>query len=244
LAHGPFATAEKLYRQTVRAVNRLLPLTDPQAEAAVLARAELYEFQGAFTVAQRRWQQAALANTCAIAQYRSLDAEDRVAYMGRVEQALERSARLSSIVDGWRGATERGIHWLTYRRRTHLPLLPAALEVIVWALRGAAWTSAQGLLEVLRERPEHEQAAGDLWALQALLAGLREQPEAARQAWQRAADWYQAHPSVKSHLPWLRLAQIREALEHGERPVLPKAETPAGFADSRASAVWEALLSN
>jgi hypothetical protein len=196
------------------------------------------------TSAQRRWQQAALANTFAIEQYRSLDAEDRVAYVGRVEQALERAARLSSIVDGWRGATERGIHWLTYRRRTHLPLLPAALEVILWALRAAAWTSAQALLEALRERPEHEQAAGDLWALQALLAGLQEQPETARQAWQRAQHWYQAHPSVKSHLPWLRLAQIREALEHGERPVLPEVETPAGFANRRPFAVWEAVLSS
>jgi hypothetical protein len=122
--------------------------------------------------------------------------------------------------------------------------LPAALEVIVWALRGAAWTSAQGLLEALRERPEHDdEVAGDLWALQALLAGLQEQPEAARQAWQRAQNWYQAHPSVKSHLPWLRLTRIREALEHGERPVLPKAEMPPGFADRRSFAVWEALLS-
>jgi tetratricopeptide (TPR) repeat protein len=244
VAHGAFATAEKLYRQTVREVNRLPLLAGSQTEAAVIARAELYELQGAFTSAQRRWQQAALANTFAIEQYRSLDAEDRVAYMGRVEQALERSARLSSIVDGWRAATERGIHWLTYRHQAHLPLLPAALEVIVWALRGTAWTSAQGLLEALRERPEHDKVAGDLWALQALLAGLQEQPETARQAWQRAADWYQAHPGVKSHFPWLRLTRIREALEHGERPVLPTAEAPAGFDDRRASAVWEALLSN
>ena len=244
LAHGSFATAETLYRQTARAVRQILSAAEPQAESAVLTRAELYELQGAFAAAQRRWQQAALANTFAMEQYLSLQPGDRVAYVGRIEQALERSARLSSVVGSWRAATENGIQWLTYRHQTHLPLLPAALEVILWALRGAAWQSAQGLLETLREKPEHDQGAGDLWALQALLTGLQEQPEAARQAWHHAQHWYQAHPSVKSHLPWLRLAQIQEALERGERPVLPEAETPESCVASRSSAVWEALLSS
>ncbi len=215
-AHYAAVSAALGHHRLVRGLN----------EADRLALAEACEFAGAYALEQGRGREASRWYYRALRSYARLAPEMRAGICaGRIEQLLEQQARARLLAQGWRAGAEEGAVWLAYRAALQLPLRQAGVEVVLWALRGKAWGLAERLLARLADLAEPEET-GDLWALQALGAGLRGQPEAAREAWRQAEGWYAEHPGVQSALPWL--VQVRRALEQGERPHLPEPEVTVG----------------
>jgi hypothetical protein len=187
--------------------------------------AEAHAFGSAYAETQAAWEQAEMHVRRAVQCYALLQSVFAApgVYAGRLEQAQERLARVQIATRDWRSAAQTGQQWLRERVALGLPLRAAGLEVVEWALRGAAWERAAELLAWLEVQAPPE-AGGDLGALRALLAGLQAQPEAAGRAWERAKEWYAAHPRVSSDLPWL--PQVQAALESGARPHLPEPDRP------------------